>query len=199
MNTNEVHAADTVNRIRGALGAHVLSYEVKSARRMYIDIAPETVGEAGSLMFEEIGARLQIATGVDTRRGIEVMYHWALDEEDCVVTIRTLVDHENPELESIATLCPAAEWIEREIWELLGVEFRDHPDLRHLLLDDSWPEGNYPLRHDYRRQGRLAHSSTNPNSAVRAGLAGDGASQPSTNPKSAVRAGLAGDGGDDHD
>ena len=49
-------------------------------------------------------------------------------------------------LESIAEMCPAAEWIEREIWELLGVQFEGHPDMRHLLLDDSWPEGNFPLR-----------------------------------------------------
>ena len=51
-----------------------------------------------------------------------------------------------PVLDSIAGVCPAAEWIEREIWELLGVDFRGHPDLRHLLLDDHWPQGDYPLR-----------------------------------------------------
>lgn len=137
---------ETLNRILGALGEHVMSCEEKSRRRVYLDVAPETVFEASSVMFEEIGARLQIATGVDTPRGIEVMYHWALDEEDCVVTVRTTVGREDPVLESIAELCPAAEWIEREIWELLGVQFEGHPDMRHLLLDDSWPEGNFPLR-----------------------------------------------------
>lgn len=139
-------AHDTINRIRGALGEHITGFEEKSPRRVYIDIGPETVLEAGSLMFEEIGARLQIATGVDTPDGIEVMYHWALDDEDCLVTVRTRVPHAQPELESISNFCPAAEWIEREIWELLGVEFIHHPDLRHLLLDDDWPEGDYPLR-----------------------------------------------------
>ena len=139
-------AHDTINRIRGALGEHVTGFDEKSPRRAYIDIGPETVLEAGSLMFEEIGARLQIATGVDTQDGIEVMYHWALDSEDCLVTVRTRVPHEQAELESISNFCPAAEWIEREIWELLGVEFLHHPDLRHLLLDDDWPEGDFPLR-----------------------------------------------------
>jgi NADH-quinone oxidoreductase subunit C len=52
-------------------------------------------------------------------------------------------------LESIAEICPAAEWIEREIWELLGVEFEGHPDLRHLLLDDNWPADDYPLRRNH--------------------------------------------------
>ncbi len=35
------------------------------------------------------------------------------------------------------------------MWELLGIRFRNHPDLRHLLLGDDWPEGKYPLRRDY--------------------------------------------------
>ncbi len=141
-------ANEKINRIRGALDRHVLKFEQPCARRAWIDVAPETVFEASSVMFEEIGARLQIATGIDTPAGIEVLYHWALDGDDCVVTVRTTVDRENPVLESLAPMCPAAEWIEREIWELLGVEFQGHPDLRHLLLDDGWPEGNYPLRKD---------------------------------------------------
>lgn len=146
MKARDNSSTDTINRIRGALGDHLLNFERKSERRIYIDIAPETVLEASSLMFEETGARLQIATGIDTPAGIEVMYHWALDSEDCLVTIRATVAHEDPSLDSIAALCPAAEWIEREMWELLGIEFRDHPDLRHLLLEDNWPQGNYPLR-----------------------------------------------------
>jgi Ni,Fe-hydrogenase III component G len=141
-----MNANDTINRIRGALADHIFRFEQPSDRRVYLDVAPETIYEAATVMFEEIGARLQIATGVDTPRGIEVMYHWALDAEDCLVTVRTTVAHESPELQSITDILPAAEWIEREIWELLGIRFTGHPDLRHLLLDDSWPEGNFPLR-----------------------------------------------------
>ena len=129
-------AEDTINRIRGALGGHLAGFEQKSENRVYVEIRPETVIEAGQLMFEEIGARLQICTGIDTGQGIEVMYHWALDTEDCVVTVRVTVPYEAPVLASIANFCPAAEWIEREMWELLGIEFVHHPDLRHLLLDD---------------------------------------------------------------
>jgi Ni,Fe-hydrogenase III component G len=136
----------TVERLIKSLGGNVLKRVRKSRRREFIDIAPEMVVEASRLMLEEAGARLQIATGIDTPAGIEVMYHWALDTEDCLVTIRVMVDSVAPVLDSIAVMCPAAEWIEREIWELLGVEFRGHPDMRHLLLDDGWPEGDFPLR-----------------------------------------------------
>jgi Ni,Fe-hydrogenase III component G len=146
MSSGAASPVPSVEKIIDALGERALELIRKSERRVYIDIAPETVVEASRLMLGEIGARLQIATGVDTPAGIEVMYHWALDSEDCLVTLRVVVGHEAPALESIAVLCPAAEWIEREMWELLGIEFRGHPDMRHLLLDDAWPEGNYPLR-----------------------------------------------------
>ena len=146
MSNGQVSAAPTVDRIIDALGERVLELARKSERRVYIDIAPESVVDASRLMLKEMDARLQIATGIDTPAGIEVMYHWALDSEDCLVTLRVTLDREAPALDSIAVMCPAAEWIEREMWELLGIEFRGHPDMRHLLLDDAWPEGNYPLR-----------------------------------------------------
>lgn len=138
-----------ITKIREGIGDSLLSLEQKTDKRVYINIPPQAVRETSRLMLETMGARFQIATGVDTREGIEVMYHWALDGDGLVVTIRTVVGHEKPELDSIALFCVAAEWIEREMWELLGIHFRDHPDMRHLLLADDWPQGKYPLRHDY--------------------------------------------------
>jgi Ni,Fe-hydrogenase III component G len=128
---------------------YILALQAKSARRIYMDIAPQTVVRATRLMLDEYGARFQIATGVDTEAGFEVMYHWALDDDDCVITVRVVLPHEHAEVDSIAPICPAAEWIEREMWELLGISFVGHPDMRHLLLADDWPEDNYPMRRDH--------------------------------------------------
>jgi len=52
-------------------------------------------------------------------------------------------------MDSVANVVPAANWIEREMHDLLGVNFPGHPDMRRLILDDSWPEGVYPLRKDF--------------------------------------------------
>ena len=138
-----------IKAIRTQLGDHILTVQHRSGQRIYIDIAPAAVEQASSMMLDELEARFQIATGVDTSDGIELMYHWALDNEGMVITLRTLLGHDSPTMNSIALLCPAAEWIEREIWELLGVQFTGHPDLRHLLLADDWPEGNYPMRRNH--------------------------------------------------
>jgi len=138
-----------ITAIQAQLGDRTRAFQRKSDQRIYMDIAPQTLQEATRLLLGEFGARFQIATGVDTRDGIEVMYHWALDEHTCVITLRILLDHVSPELSSIASVCPAAEWIEREMWELLGIHFKGHPDLRHLLLSDDWPEGKYPMRRNH--------------------------------------------------
>ena len=140
-----------ISRIKEALGDRSLSIDEKSARRVFIEVMPSDVPGLTRLMLEGLQARFQIASGVDTPTAIEVLYHWALDRSACVITVRTRLDRENPEIESIAPICPGAEWIEREMWELLGIQFRNHPDLRHLLLSDDWPEGKFPLRRDYQR------------------------------------------------
>lgn len=141
---------DVLSRIKATLQDRLLGLEERSVKRVFIEVSPDDVPEASRLMFQDLQARFQIATGIDTPTAIEVLYHWALDSLGCVVTVRTRLNRENPEIESIAPLCPAAEWIEREMWELLGIRFRNHPDLRHLLLRDDWPEGKYPLRRDYK-------------------------------------------------
>lgn len=141
---------EALSQIRTALGERLLHLEEKSAKRAFVTVSPEDVPEITRLMLEDLQARFQIATGTDTPSTIEVLYHWALDPIGFVITVRTQLDREEPEIESIAPICRAAEWIEREMWELLGIRFRNHPDMRHLLLSEDWPDGQYPLRRDYR-------------------------------------------------
>lgn len=138
--------------IREKLGAKILRFQEKNARRCYVEVAPADIREAAELLFKELRFRFQIASGVDTPSGIEILYHFACDNLGFIVTIKTKVDRSRPEIDSVAGICVGAEWIEREMWELLGVHFKNHPDLRHLLLKDDWPEGQYPLRRDYQPQ-----------------------------------------------
>ncbi len=63
-----------------------------------------------------------------------------------------LEDKKNPQIDSITPIIQGAEWIEREMWELLGINFVGHPNLVHLLLMDDWPEGKFPLRHDHKHE-----------------------------------------------
>jgi NADH-quinone oxidoreductase subunit C len=62
--------------------------------------------------------------------------------------LKTRVPREDARIESVTSLWPGAEWHEREVYDLFGIVFEGHPDLRRILLPDDW-EG-HPLRKDYR-------------------------------------------------
>ncbi len=61
--------------------------------------------------------------------------------------VKILLPRENPELVSVADLWPAANWHEREAFDMFGISFIGHPDLRRILMADDW--NGYPLRKDY--------------------------------------------------
>jgi len=77
---------------------------------------------------------------------VEILYHFALDPQGKIVSLKVLAEKPALQMESVASFLPAANWIEREINEMFGVEFLGHPDMRRLLLPDDWPEGEYPHR-----------------------------------------------------
>src|SRR5262245_1380720 len=61
--------------------------------------------------------------------------------------VKVFCPRESPSIPSVADLWPAADWQEREVYDMLGVDFPGHPDLRRILCADDW-EG-FPLRKDY--------------------------------------------------
>ena len=140
------------DRIHERLGDMVLDRRDANPRRTWLDIRPERVREAAGILFLEFEGRLATATGIDVRDGIEVQYHFSFDRANLVVTLAVLAARPETELESVGQDLPAANWIEREMHDLLGVNFRGHPDMRRLLLADNWPEGVHPLRRDFRNE-----------------------------------------------
>jgi len=148
---------ERLEEIKKKLGGLVKETVVKSPKRAYLCVEPKDSYKANRIMFEDLKARLCTASGIDTRGGIEILYHWGFDEDGCVLTVKTKVPKPFPEIESIAPFLKAAEWVEREINELLGVTFRNHPSPGHLVLDDNWPEGVYPLRKDFDQIKRGFH------------------------------------------
>ena len=143
---------EAVIQIKSTFGDRLSDFQRPSEERVYLEVDSEFIPDTARILFANLEARLQTASGVDAPGEIEILYHWALDRVGLIVNVRTRIDRDRPKLASISAICPAAEWIERELWELLGITFEGHPDLRHLLLQDDWPEGKFPLRRDYRKE-----------------------------------------------
>lgn len=90
---------------------------------------------------------LMCLTGVDHGQDLGVVYHLhsVNHKHSAVVKTRT-ADRQNPILDSVCDIWKTAEFHEREVFDLLGIRFNNHPDLRRLFLDNSW---GFPLRKDY--------------------------------------------------
>ena len=97
----------------------------------------------------ERGGRLATVTGIDVRDGTELLYHVCFDAVKFTATLKILVPRTTDTMESITPWLPGAEFIEREIHDLLGVNFEGHPRMKRLILSDDWPEGVYPLRRNF--------------------------------------------------
>jgi NADH-quinone oxidoreductase subunit C len=68
------------------------------------------------------------------------------------LTVRTFVNEPDLNVPSVVSLWPGANWIEREVWDMFGIRFEGHPDLRRILLPEEFTA--HPLRKDYPMQGR---------------------------------------------
>jgi len=127
----------------------VIDWYQHSSRRIYFSVEPQDIRGLACLFFQDLGLRFSTVTGQDTPRGLELLYHFSFDKTGEIISARVLIkDKKKPEIDSLSPLFPAAEWIEREIWEMLGINFIGHPNLKRLLLADEWPEGQHPLRHE---------------------------------------------------
>lgn len=90
-------------------------------------------------------------TAVDYLEYFEVIYNICRVPEGTMLNLKTKVDRDQPELPTMADIWPAANWQEREIYDLLGIRFIGHPELRRILMDDDF-EG-HPLRRDFKWVG----------------------------------------------
>jgi NADH-quinone oxidoreductase subunit C len=88
---------------------------------------------------------LSSLSGVDAIEYLEVVYHMSSTVNKQKLTVKVKLPTEKPEIETICDIYRAADWFEREICELYGINIRNHPDLRPLLLPEDWDEGP-PMR-----------------------------------------------------
>lgn len=86
-------------------------------------------------------------TGVDYGQDLGVVYHLRSTIHGHTIVLKTRAsEREHPQIDSVVDLWSTADLNEREVFDLLGIRFTNHPDMRRLFLDSSW---GFPLRKDY--------------------------------------------------
>lgn len=126
--------------------SEILNVTVKNPRRVFITIKPESILKVADWLYNEASFRFIIATALHTRRGFEIHYHFSMDETGLVLNIHVILDRDNPEIESLSNMFNASNWIEREMHELFGINFLNHPNQDKLISEGNWAEGVYPYR-----------------------------------------------------
>ncbi|MEE9500270.1 MAG: NADH-quinone oxidoreductase subunit C [Candidatus Omnitrophota bacterium] len=147
---------EVLKDIRERFKEDIIDVFDKSPKRVYIEIKPDSITRIAKYIFKDLGARFNIASGVDTRECMEILYHFTFEDINLLISFRVKLKKSKLEIDSLAPIFEGANWIEREIHELLGINFKGHPDLRKLLLPENWPKGVYPLRRDYKEWDKKA-------------------------------------------
>ena len=86
-------------------------------------------------------------TCVDWKTHLTMVYHLSSTVHRHTIVVKCKLDRETPVIETVCDIWRTAEFHEREVFEMFGVEFKNHPDLRKLILPADWV--GYPLRKDY--------------------------------------------------
>jgi NADH:ubiquinone oxidoreductase subunit C len=128
--------------------------KVDRPRRVTITISKEQILEIAKFASDELGLdHVKGVAGVDypSHKKIEVLYFTASfskpEIEDLIVILKTELARDNPTIASVISVWPSAHFHERETFEMFGVNFEGHPDLRRLLTLDNW-EGPPPMLKD---------------------------------------------------
>ena len=120
-----------------------------------LEIAPaKIVSVCGFLKYDQKFVRLSAVTGVDrypAEPRFEVVYHLHSIERNERLRLKCRLPGADPTIESVCSVWRGANWYERETFDLFGIKFTNHPDLRRIMMPDDW-EG-HPLRKDYPMTG----------------------------------------------
>ncbi len=131
-------------------GTHAGQPWIDVKRDRILDIVKMIRDEAGYDMLTDLTAVDYLNQGMPERYA--VVYQFYSVKENLRTRVKAWVPEADPLIDSVSSLYRSAPWAEREVWDLMGLKFKGHPDLKRLMLPENY-EG-HPLRKDYPLTGR---------------------------------------------
>jgi NADH-quinone oxidoreductase subunit C len=143
-----------VEKLKGAFGALVLG-DVEYRGETSITVDGSAIVKICTFLRDDCGYNfLSDLCGVDylgrTPR-FEVVYNMYNLTDKTRLRVKVQVEEQNPSVDTVSGVWSTANWHERECWDLMGISFNNHPDLRRILMPADWV--GFPLRKDYPVQG----------------------------------------------
>jgi NADH-quinone oxidoreductase subunit C len=93
----------------------------------------------------------------DPERPLEVVYELFSLDHRAALRVKAELARDRLEIDSVVPIWAGANWLEREVYDMFGITFRGHPDLRRILMWETYAEG-YPLRKDFPLRGRFSRA-----------------------------------------
>jgi len=135
-----------IENIKKQFGDSIYQVVIKNDRRATITVDKGKIIEIADYLYRLFQWRFIIATALESNQGLEILYHFSQDKSGLILNVKVILDKEKPEIESLTGLFEAANWIEREMHEILGINFLHHPNPEKLISEGNWAEGVYPYR-----------------------------------------------------
>ncbi|MCE5346683.1 MAG: NADH-quinone oxidoreductase subunit C [Bacteroidales bacterium] len=139
-----------IEKFKENFNSDILEITVKNYKRVTITIRPASIINVAGYLYKTTGFRFIIASALQTKKGFEIHYHFSKDTIGLVLNIHVFLDKDNPQIESLSNMFNASNWIEREIHELFGINFLNHPNQEKLISEGNWAEGFYPMRKEFK-------------------------------------------------
>lgn len=130
------------------LGEEVHDVRVVNERCLFAATKSENLHNVLRRLKSNGVTHISAITGVDTGDSIEVIYHF--DCRPSELNLKIALPKSDPRIATITEIFPGAVFYERDLMEMLGVKVEGHPNPKRLFLPDDWPEGEYPLRKEWR-------------------------------------------------
>ena len=136
--------------------------ESASANRIRVRTTPQHVREAIARAKDRLRCDhvVQISSA-DNGNTFEVLYNLT-GPHRTVISLWVELARKDPHLPTVHDLLPPAGIYERQIHDLLGIKFDSHPDLRRIILNEEWPEGEYPMRKDWKMDPKKSYGGVPP-------------------------------------
>ena len=144
-------ARERLNQLKEKFDSAIVRADLPSERQLFVWVQPAAVKEVCQYIFRDLDARYVISIGADDRPfsgGFVVAHDFAFDKDHVLCSVLAQIPGDEPRIESISSVVPAANWAEREMRDLVGIECVGHPYPKRLVLPDGWPEDVHPLRKD---------------------------------------------------
>ncbi len=149
MNANEIH-----DRIKDRFPDGIVEFKIDATVDPFIVVRPELIRDIAVFLSSDPELKfdyLMSISGMDYNDGnLGVVYHISSMEKRHRITLKVKLPKTDAQVPSVESIWKTANWHERESFDLFGIVFQGHPDMRRILLPDDW-EGN-PLRKDYKAQ-----------------------------------------------